>query len=793
MRLHMQRAYSLTTSSTSRLATAAWRALPSMAIGCFIAASVQAQNLTWVRTGGPLGGLGYDIRIRPDNPDSMYVSDAFAGVFKSTNGGQTWTPANTGITARTGASGDAIPVFCLTIDPHNPDTLWCGTQNMRGIFRSTNGGGTWTEMDNGVIEDNGITFRGITVDPQSHDTIYAAAELSSWAWAGEERPGREFDLVKGVVYKTTDGGANWQAVWRGDNLARYVWVSPADSNVVYVSTGIFDREAANSDPAARLPGGEGVVKSIDGGDTWTSVNNGLNNLYVGSLFMHPEDPDILLAGTGHNQYYENAGVYLTTDGGASWTQVLAGHNIESVEFCTTDPDIAYAAGDSAVFRSENGGLTWTLMAGGPDGWGPDGVRAGFPIDFQVDPRDSGRLFVNNYGGGNFLTTNGGTSWSVASKGYTGAQVRDIAVDPSEPGRVYAAARSGIFRSINAGADWRGLNHAPQNTLEWYVVAVNPADPQYVLAANNWNGVLLRSSDYGHDWAEVSSRVASNMAWRAITFAPSSPTTVYAGSAAFFSAGTFSNTIEAAGVYVSLNGGATWGEANDSNSQDANVAALAVAYDDPQRVYAATCTHGMLKSTNGGSSWSAINQGLPGSPPTTLSVAVHPQDHDVVYVGIEGGGLHRSVDGGQSWEHLASGIEANAFLSDIVFDPAVPQTIYAADRATGVYQSTDGGDTWTLIDDGLRTRDINALAISADGRHLYASSEGEGVFRLDLSGTAPVTAPDPENDGTTGGNDDDGTDGNDNGGNAGAAGCGEGAGVIMLGIPVLLLLRRTRRY
>jgi hypothetical protein len=91
----------------------------------------------WVRTGGPLGGLGYDVRMRPDNPDVMYVTDAFAGVFISTDGGQTWHPSNEGITTRAGASGDAIPVFCLTIDPRDHDTIWIGTQNVRGIFKST--------------------------------------------------------------------------------------------------------------------------------------------------------------------------------------------------------------------------------------------------------------------------------------------------------------------------------------------------------------------------------------------------------------------------------------------------------------------------------------------------------------------------------------------------------------------------------------------------------------------------------------------------------------------------------
>ncbi len=165
-----------------------------------------------------------------------------------------------------------------------------GTQNARGIFRSVDEGLTWTPKFNGIIEV-GLSVRGFAVEPGNSDTVYAAGEISSFDWSGEIKLGREFDLTKGVVYKTTDGGENWTAVWRGDNLDRYIWIDPRDHNVIYVSTGIFDREAANSDPVNEgTPGGVGVIKSTDGGATWSQINNGLSNLYVGSLFMHPDDP-----------------------------------------------------------------------------------------------------------------------------------------------------------------------------------------------------------------------------------------------------------------------------------------------------------------------------------------------------------------------------------------------------------------------------------------------------------------------------------------------------------------------
>jgi len=190
-------------------------ALTIILIAVIPALSISAQDAdtsppladqTWVRLGGPSGGLGYDIRMRPDNPDIMYVTDAFAGIHKSIDGGSTWFPINQGIEVRGGPSGDAIPVFSLTIDPNNNDILWAGTQATLGVYRSKDGGQTWERRVNGIVEKDGISFRGFSVESGNSDIVYAAAEISSWQWAGQPISGG-FDLVKGVVYKSTDAGA----------------------------------------------------------------------------------------------------------------------------------------------------------------------------------------------------------------------------------------------------------------------------------------------------------------------------------------------------------------------------------------------------------------------------------------------------------------------------------------------------------------------------------------------------------------------------------------------------------
>ena len=716
----------------------------------------------WKWLGGPSGGLGYDIRMHPDNKNIMFVTDALTGVYKSTDGGQTWSASNNGITSRSGASQDSIPCFCLTIDPNNPDIIWSGMTEMRGVYKSTDQGKTWTRKESGIVENLGLTSRGFTVKPGDSQVVYMAAEISSFVWAGDTRTGKEFDLTKGVVYKTVDGGENWQAVWRGENLARYIWINPDNTDVVYVSTGIFDREAANSSADTNTPGGEGVLKSTDGGQTWSRVNNGLGNLYVGSLFMHPEDPDTLLAGTGNNAYQEENGVYLTTDGGATWRHVLkdAG-NISSVEFCLSNPQIAYAGSIHGVYRSEDGGRTWQAVAGGGDdgSWGPPNMMAGFPIDFQVDPDNPDRIFANNYGGGNFLSTDGGHTWVNSSKGYTGASVKKLAVDRTDPGRVVAGVLSGFYISRNGGDDWSGLYPAGG----WYAVAIDPSDPNVIMGAISLESTLFITRDDGQTWTRnTGATLQPDNTWRSICFSPSSPSTIYAGSCTINMPEPHETDPGAQGIFVSHDRGTTWSEANDATSQTGNVWDLDVAAGDDKTVMAATTNLGVLKTTDGGTSWMQVNSGLP-TGVKMLSIAIHPTDPKTALVGSQGNAIYRTTDGGQNWNAAKTGMIAEGSITDIVFNPQNPQEIWAADMTSGIYRSTDGGQAWVQHNSGLLNRTIYALAISKDGNHVYAGTDGSGTYRLDVNGTPPAgtpdtpVTPDPE-------------PGPDSGGSGGGGGC-----------------------
>ncbi|MBI5954885.1 MAG: hypothetical protein HY865_24765 [Chloroflexi bacterium] len=693
---------------------------------------------TWARLGGPIGGLGYDIRMRPDNPDVMYVTDAWAGVHKSEDGGNTWFTLNDGIEARTGPSGDAIPVFCFTIDPNTYDTVWIGLQNLGAVYRSDDGGKTWEKRIKGIVERDGLTFRGITVEPGNSDVVYAAGEVSSWTGGRAEQRGREFDKAEGVVYKTVDGGNSWKAVWRGQSLARYIWINPNDHNILYVSTGIFDRESENSDPVTDTAGGEGVLKSTDGGETWTNINNGLGNLYVGSLFMHPQDPNILLAATGNNAYRAGGGVYLTTDGGASWKHVKGNH-VTSVEFSLSNPQIAYAAGSDEFFRSEDGGKTWTILENELGRWGPAGIRPGFPIDFQVDPRDPDRIFVNNYGGGNFLSEDGGKTWVSASVGYTGADLRDVFVFPTNPAFVLVNGGSGPFLSRDGGVNWEGINPLDIRPIAAGARAVvDPLNQAHILLSSSVQGWTFESIDGGLNWYLVTNfeDELNNLpvlhigdkfqGVQALAFAPSDPNIVYAGFGVWRK-GKSANPNQLMSALISEDGGHSWTQLNGGPLEGWTVTGILVHPTNPDVAWFSTLGGGIFRTQDRGNTWEAVNQGL--GTMQVMDLAGDPTNPDTLYAGAEDHGVFKSENGGESWKAISAGMDPNEPIYAVVVDPARPNVIYAGSNRSGVFISEDGGTRWRLINAGLRTRAINTLSISADGETLYAGTTGEGAFRL----------------------------------------------------------------
>lgn len=729
-------------------------------------------SVVWRKTGGPIGGLGYNVRYMPENPSVMFVTDGWAGVQRSTNGGESWQAMNDGINARSRPSQDAIPVFALRIDPNDNDIVWAGLLHGKGLFRSLDQGLTYESRSFGLpLVTDEITIRHIEVEPGNSDRVYVMGEFHTGT------NGEVFARTRGFVFASDDGGATWAPLGGGNypfaSLTRWLWVDPGDTDTMLVTTGIFDSESDTEEIGYASGRGLGVYRTTDGGTTWSQSNAGMDSessLFVGGFDKHPSTPGTIMVATGNNTDWLVNGipgaVYRSTNGGVSWTNLtpppaLPGEfeNFTAVAYAPSNGNIVYVASAEAVYRSANGGNTWTRYSGsGGNPWGPPGIRSGVPIDMVVAPDDPDTIYINNYGGGVFRSRDGGASWQIWSEGYTGADINQLAVRPDDAASVLANGRSGPFLSEDTGTTWEGLAYGYGVVAEGMACAFDPSDPSgnSFLISDERAGYIARTTDGGTSWNPVLelAGVGGNNPHgaRVIVFAPSNETIVYAGFSVpgLHADPHYLDFDSSFGVYKSTDGGLNWAEANGdlpNPLKGRNVTSIAVSHQDADTAYLGLREGGIFKTTNGGVNWTHVTAQpangwgdvWPGGEPirrdSILSLAIDPTDDDIVYAGTNARGLYRTVDGGATWTQIVheddlidQATEDHVHVFSVILNPLDPDEIYLGEWHGGIYRSTDGGATWSRINTGLSTRAVQTLAISTDGSTVYAGTKGEGVFR-----------------------------------------------------------------
>jgi photosystem II stability/assembly factor-like uncharacterized protein len=421
--------------------------------------------------------------------------------------------------------------------------------------------------------------------------------------------------------------------------------------------------------------------------------------------------------------------------------VLAGELFGAVEICPSDPDIAYAVSYRAVHRSDDGGRTWVRMNREDGTWGSPGLVAGLPIDVQCDPDDPMRVEVNNYLGGNFLSRDGGQTWLSASKGYTGALIRQVAVSPDRGATVFSGSRSGVFRSEDGGGRWVGTQYippelimpeAPVKLTEMFALAVDPSDPDHLIASSQETPGFLVTDDGGRSW-ELVQYPAGVLPPITLTFSPADAQVVFAGSADYytckdrFAANPGECVSPDSGFSLSEDSGETWLRPPESALDGQAVMTVEAHPEDANIVFAGTHSLGLMRSADRGVTWEQIGDGLPSLP--VLDVAIHPRNPDLVFAGTQGAAVYKSTDGGENFAQASAGLEPNAYIFSLVVDETDEQVVYAADERSGVSVSTDSGASWQAINQGLEHRAVRSLALSSDGSVLYAGVKGGGVWRL----------------------------------------------------------------
>jgi photosystem II stability/assembly factor-like uncharacterized protein len=645
---------------------------------------------------GPDGGFVTAVAVDPRHPATLYAGTSNGGLFKTTNGGRSWTSVHLGL-------GD-FAVNALAIDPVNPKIVYAGTD--AGIFKSTNGGESWSAASSGLPQ--GLPpVAALVIDPITPSTLYAGVFLITGG---------------GGLFKSVNGGASWAAVNAGltDLFVSALAVDPKTPTTLYAGTSDF------------LFGGGGVFKSTNGGASWRPINTGLTNILLNDLAIDPGNPAIVYAAT-------DGGMFKSRNGGASWSAIGVGLPTPAAFHVRIDPVTPtnlYASTDRGVFRSANGGASW--VAANADL--PSSVFA-----LAIDPARPRILYAgavtSTQSEGMFKSTDGGRSWSAINEGLTGLRVNVIAVDPSAPKTLYTAPNNfaGVFKTVDDGRSWIPANDGLEARFV-SAIQIDQLTPSTLYAATASG--LFKSTDAATSWTALRSDVLQDPV-EIVAIDPVTTSTLY---------GATSN----GRVFKSVDGGTSWTE---GPRFDGAVEALAIDPASPNTLYAAVelgpeTGSRVFKSENGGASWGLTSVGLPAGT-SIAALVVDPVTSTTVYaaIGFPGffedgvrrrGGVFKSTDGGLSWRSASAGLPNDIVVNALAIDPVASATLYAgtapaslgapADfRDGGVFVSGDGGASWTAFNAGLTDNTVLALAISpaAPGK-LYAGTETGSLFTVNRS-------------------------------------------------------------
>jgi ligand-binding sensor domain-containing protein len=480
------------------------------------------------------------LAIDPSTPSILYAGTANAGVWKSGDGGASWTAVNNGFQT-------AFAVNALTVDRHATNIVYAGTAT-GGVYKSDNAGGSWSPFS---VLLGSLNVFALAV--QSDSTLYAGTAGGVWRtssngfWIQTGLTGVTVnDLVidssatfyagtaTAGVFKSTNGFA-WEPASTGlpDQAVAALAVDPQNAAIVYAATATGAAKTSNAaqswvsvntglvlsqvtaaaidpqTPATVYAGtqGIGVFKSADGGTSWAPSNNGLGNLFVNALAIGAAAPGTIYAATN------GGGVFKTVDAGGTWAAAntgLTNANVTALAVHPTAATVLYAGTNSGVFKTTNGAGAWVPAT--------TGITSGAQIrGFAIDPSAPETVYAAT-SVGIFKSSDGGGAWTAMNNGLgTATSIRTIAVDPQSPARLYAGTTSGVFQSDNAGASWTPTGEGITET-SIRVIVVDPQAPATVYTATSGGGVF-RSTNQGGTWTSFNPGLANDDV-RALAISPS---------------------------------------------------------------------------------------------------------------------------------------------------------------------------------------------------------------------------------------------------------------------------------
>ncbi len=668
--------------------------------------------LEWRSIGPYRGGRAAAVTGVPGKPNLYYMGATGGGVWKTNDGGNTWSNISDGF------FGSSIGSIAVSDWDNNVIYVGQGEGTVRGnvsyghgVWKSTDAGKTWSLS--GLKESRHIPR--IRIHPKNPDIVYAAV-LGDLFKSSQERG----------VYKSEDGGKNWKRVLfaNADAGAVDLCMDPNNPRILFASMWRIRRT-----PYSLESGGEGsaIYKSTDGGETWKNIsaNEGLPKGIWGisGVAVSPVNSNRVFAMIEN----DNGGVYRSDDGGQTWRKMNDDRNLRQrawyytkIYADTKDEDMVYVMNVS-YHRSKDGGKTFQSY----------NAPHGDHHDFWIAPEDNQRQAIADDGGAQ-ISFDGGENWSTYENQPT-AQFYRVVTDNHFPYRIYGAQQDNSTIRIAHRTDGFSIgmrDWEPTAGGESGHIAVDPTNNDIIYGGSYDGFLTMRNHATGEErninaWPDNPMGHGAEGAkyrfqWNfPIFFSPHNPKKLYAASQH---------------LHVSYNGGESW----ELVSPD-------LTRNDPSKLGP---SGGPITKDN-----TAVEYYC-----TIFAVAESPYEKDLIIAGSDDGLLHITRDGGKKWEKLSvTGMPEWTMVNSIEFDPFVKGGAYVAttsyksgDAKPYLFKTKDYGKTWTKITDGIDPTHFTRV-VRADQKRpglLYAGTEfgmyisfDDGAswkpFQLNLP-TVPIT-------------------------------------------------------
>ncbi len=693
--------------------------------------------MSW-RFAGPFrGGRVLAVAGIPGEPFTYYFGAVDGGIFKTADGGTTWTPLfQHEPTASIGA---------LALAPSNPRIIYAGTGECAirsditygdGMYRSDDGGKTWRHI--GLTDTRHIG--SILISPADPDTVLVAA-LGHAYGPNPERG----------VYLSTDGGTTWKHTLFIDENTGCVDLARDPDRPDLVFAVAWNTHRTPWFQYAPVEGrGSALYRSRDGGRTWQKLPmTGLPEKGLGRMGL------AVAAGTPGPRLYaivsagRMGGVYRSDDGGETWRRtsgddrlLTRGWYFGRIVVDPKNPDVVYVPHIS-LYRSNDGGAHFSVIKGSPGG---DDFHA-----LWIDPDDPSRMVLGSDQGA-AVSVDGGAHWTTWYNQPT-AQIYHLATDDAFPYRIYASQQdSGAFAIVSRSYTGRITNCAWETTgggESGYVIP-KPGAPDIVYGSSA-GGRISRFDARTHQSVNISpalfnsfwrkpSEVAYNYPWNtALAVSPFDPDTLYVGAQVVFRStdmGDHWSIISPTLTGRKKNAECT-GEPTPATAAACGygcISALAASPKARGQIWAGTTDSRLWVTTDGGDHWRNVTP--PGLGPWSRIERLEPSPFDgrTLYVAVD---RHRmddfrpyiyvTHDLGETWRAIDSGIPDGAYVRVVRADPVRRGLLYAGTE-TGVCVSFDDGAHWQSLQFNLPTASVRDLAVHGDD--LIAGTHGRGLWVLD---------------------------------------------------------------